>query len=248
MQQKIILSFFFLLIFFNTKSQTCVGGSSTSNVPTKCFEIESILVDACDGSNEGRNEMVRLRIGPNPIAVNSIGVAPYSNVAPNQTVNWGPGASANIFRGFSNITTIPSILAKIITINAVIAATGNCGKLIPLNANGTIPAGVNLLLITSIPNGISETGPLPAFEAILSGVPVIGTPTGNFAKVPGPKFTTIEEGVNIVTYLKYNPDDMKALAKEQYDYVIKNFIYEAFAHKWKEAIEYVYNLSKDNKD
>lgn len=151
MHQKIILSFFLLLIFLNTKAQTCVVGGN-SNMPTKCFEIESILVDACDGSNEGRNEMVRLRIGPNPIAVSSIGVAPYAST-PNQTVNWGSGApggaSGNIFRGFSNITTIPSILAKIVTINAIIAAAGNCGKLIPLNANGTIPAGVNLLLITS---------------------------------------------------------------------------------------------------
>jgi glycosyltransferase involved in cell wall biosynthesis len=104
---------------------------------------------------------------------------------------------------------------------------------------------VDLLLITSIPNGISETGPLSAFEAILSGVPVIGTPTGNFAKVPGPKFSSIEEGANILTYLKYNSADVKALAKEQYDYVMKHFTYDAFAHTWKEAIEYVHDLSKD---
>jgi hypothetical protein len=103
---------------------------------------------------------------------------------------------------------------------------------------------IDLLLITSIPNGISETGPLPAFEAILSGIPVIGTPTGNFAKVPGPKFITIEEGVNIITYLKYNPDDLKAIAKEQYEYVMKYFTYDSFAYRWKEAIEYIHNLSK----
>ena len=107
---------------------------------------------------------------------------------------------------------------------------------------------IDLLLITSFPNGISETGPLPAFEAILSGVPVIGTPTGNFAKVPGPKFTTIEEGVNIITYLKYNPDDVKEIAKEQYEYVMKYFTYDSFAYRWKEAIEYVHNLSKGSKD
>lgn len=153
MQQKIILSFFLLLIFLNTKAQSCTGGSSTSNVPTKCFEIESILVDACDGSNEGQNEMVRLRIGPNPIAVNSIGVAPYSNVAPNQTVNWGFGApggsSGNIFRGFANITSLPAISAKINLINISIIAAGNCGRLIPLNATSLAPAGCKLLIITS---------------------------------------------------------------------------------------------------
>lgn len=107
---------------------------------------------------------------------------------------------------------------------------------------------IDLLLITSIPNGSSETGPLPAFEAILSGVPVIGTPTGNFAKVPGPKFSSIQEGVNIVTYLQYNPDDLKALAKEQYEYVMEYFTYDSFAYRWKEAIEYVHNLSKGNKN
>jgi hypothetical protein len=106
---------------------------------------------------------------------------------------------------------------------------------------------IDLLLITSIPNGISETGPLSAFEAIVSGVPVIGTPTGNFAKVPGPKFTNVEEGVGIVTMLKYNPDEMKHIAKEQYEYVMKHFTYDAFAHKWKEAIEYVHDLSKKDK-
>lgn len=105
---------------------------------------------------------------------------------------------------------------------------------------------IDLLLVTSIPNGTSETGPLSAFEAILSGVPVIGTPTGNFAKIPGPKFSSIEEGVNILTYLKYNPEDVKQIAKEQYDYVMKYFTYEAFAYRWKEAIEYVHNLSKHN--
>jgi hypothetical protein len=35
----------------------------------KAFEIVSVLVDACDGSNEGQNEMVRLIIGPNPVTI-----------------------------------------------------------------------------------------------------------------------------------------------------------------------------------
>ena len=147
MQQKIILSFFLLLIFLNTKAQTCVGGSSTSNVPTKCFEIESILVDACDGTNEGQNEMITLRIGPNPIAINSFGVGTWSNVSPNNTVNWA--STQNPFRGFANITTVPANLAKITTINNSIIAAGNCGRLIPLNTASSAPAGCKLLIITS---------------------------------------------------------------------------------------------------
>jgi glycosyltransferase involved in cell wall biosynthesis len=105
---------------------------------------------------------------------------------------------------------------------------------------------IDLLLITSIPDGISETGPLPAFEAIVSGVPVIGTPTGNFEKVPGPKFRTIDEGVEIVSRLRCNPDELKELAKQQYEYVMKHFTYDAFANKWRNAIEYVHNLSAKN--
>jgi hypothetical protein len=107
---------------------------------------------------------------------------------------------------------------------------------------------IDLLLITSVPNASSETGPLPAFEAILSGIPVIGTPTGNFAKVPGPKFTTVEEGLQIVKRLECNPDELVAIAKEQYEYVMKYFTYDAFAYRWKEAIEYVHNLSKDSRN
>jgi len=36
-----------------------------SQVPTTCFEIESILADAC-GSPEGENEMVRFKVGSSP--------------------------------------------------------------------------------------------------------------------------------------------------------------------------------------
>ena len=101
---------------------------------------------------------------------------------------------------------------------------------------------IDLLLITSIPEEKHETGPLPAFEAIVSGVPVIGTPVGNFANVPGPKFTTIEEGIEIVNQLKSDPERMKTLAKEQYDYVMANGTYPSFAHKWREAFEHVSSL------
>ena len=103
---------------------------------------------------------------------------------------------------------------------------------------------IDLLLITSNPIESSETGPLPAFEAIVSGVLVIGTPVGNFKNVPGPKFTTIDEAVEIINDLKLDSEKVKALAKEQYEYVMKYYTYESFAHKWKEALDYVYLRSK----
>jgi hypothetical protein len=103
---------------------------------------------------------------------------------------------------------------------------------------------IDLLIVASIPEPKYETGPLSAFEAIVSGIPVIGTPVGNFRHVPGPKFTSIGEAVGIVHQLKDNPESVRLLAKEQYDYVMKHFTYESFAHKWKEAFESVLTKSK----
>jgi hypothetical protein len=103
---------------------------------------------------------------------------------------------------------------------------------------------IDLLLITSIPSPKHETGPLPAFEAIMSGIPVVGTAVGNFENVPGPKFTSVDEAVEIINDLKSNPEKMKELAKEQYEYVMKNFTYASFADKWREAFQYVYSQNE----
>jgi glycosyltransferase involved in cell wall biosynthesis len=98
---------------------------------------------------------------------------------------------------------------------------------------------LDVLLITSIPEGRIETGPLPAFEAIASGVLVIGTPVGNFRHVPGPKFSSIEEGVEILNQLRQTPGEVKRIAKEQYNYVMQHFIYPVMVEKWKKAIHRV---------
>ena len=92
---------------------------------------------------------------------------------------------------------------------------------------------IDLLLVTSGPEDWCETGPLPAFEAIASGVPVIGTKVGNFACIPGPKFSTLEEGIQILTDLKSNPAKMRQIAKEQYDCVMDLWTYEKNASQWK---------------
>ena len=93
---------------------------------------------------------------------------------------------------------------------------------------------IDILLVTSIPNGESETGPLPAFEAIASGVVVIGTPVGNFKEIPGPKFSTIEEAVSILNELKSNPEKVKQIAREQYDSIVNKWNYKVVSEKWKE--------------
>lgn len=97
---------------------------------------------------------------------------------------------------------------------------------------------IDLLIITAVPLPYKETGPLPAFEAVVSGVPVIGTPVGNFRHFPGPKFTTIEEGVTLVEFYKRYPNELKALALQQYEYVIKNWTYKTLAKQWQHALEF----------
>jgi gliding motility-associated-like protein len=138
-----------LLIVFGVLSnfivaQPCTNVNGTGATPTKCFEIMSILVDACDGSNEGKNEMIRLKIGPNPILVSTFAPGPC---VPGTTVNWGVGSSNNPFFGWANLN--PSTLTKVDTINKRIKAKGNCGILIPKNKTDYIPASANLLIITS---------------------------------------------------------------------------------------------------
>jgi hypothetical protein len=97
---------------------------------------------------------------------------------------------------------------------------------------------IDLLLVTAIPKPHIESGPLPPFEAIVSGIPVLGTPVGNFRHVPGPKFTTVQEGIELVQYYKTHPAELKALATEQYEYVMNHYTYKTLSNDWKHALEF----------
>ena len=90
----------------------------------------------------------------------------------------------------------------------------------PFNLLINLYSKIDILLVTSGPDNYEETGPLPPFEAIASGVLVIGTSVGNFSHVPGPKFNTIKEASKIINELKNEPDKVRSLAKEQYQYVM----------------------------
>ena len=95
---------------------------------------------------------------------------------------------------------------------------------------------IDLLIVTAGPDLYSETGPLPAFEAIVSGVPVLGTYVGNFANIPGPKFFNLDDACSMIEYLRDNPLRMKQIANEQYEYVMNNYTYEKLAPLWKKAL------------
>ena len=46
------MKFLYLSLFL-----VCTNFYLFSQIPTQCFEITSILVDGCDGGNEGKNEI-----------------------------------------------------------------------------------------------------------------------------------------------------------------------------------------------
>jgi len=98
-----------------------------SQTTTSCFEIESILADACGGS-EGLNEMAQILIGPNDIQVSDL------------DIDW-PNIS-NPFLGFCQNGTTASLTADI---NATI--TG-CGEVLE-PVGGILPANATVVIITS---------------------------------------------------------------------------------------------------
>ena len=116
--KKISLTAFilaFLLLTFN-------------NANAQCFEIESILIDACGlGTLEGENEMIRFRVGPTALNSNNI------------TANY---PTANSFLGMCMNGASASATAAL---NATI--TG-CGFLIE-PPGGILPANANVLFLTS---------------------------------------------------------------------------------------------------
>ena len=117
--QKNIISIFlclFCVLHFNIKSQ--------------CFQIENILVAACDGTgqNEGRNEMVTFKVGSTALNANNL------------NVNW-PNSS-NLWLGVCQSATTAS---KIAQINATIIGCGFLKEPV----NGVLPANSRVLLVSS---------------------------------------------------------------------------------------------------
>ncbi|MEO8151388.1 MAG: T9SS type A sorting domain-containing protein [Bacteroidia bacterium] len=90
-----------------------------------CFEITSILVDAC-GSPEGENEMVRFDVGNAPLAITDL------------DITW----PSNSFKGIcqDSITAL-----KVDTLNNGIVG---CGLLVE-PTGGMLPANAKVLLVTS---------------------------------------------------------------------------------------------------
>jgi len=109
-------------------------------------------------------------------------------------------------------------------------------KQVPVDKMNEWYEDVDILLVLSGPDESAETGPLPAFEAIACGIPVVGTSVGNFKHIPGPKFSTIEEGICLLEDLKKDPERVRSLAKEQYDAMLSRWSYDVTATLWEDAL------------
>lgn len=103
---------------------------ATNSAFSQCFQIESILVDACDnGSDEGLNEMFRIKIGATPLNTS------------NFSVNW-PAQS------WLGLTQNATTAAKVAQLNANILAAGGCGEILE-PVGGVLPANATVLVVTS---------------------------------------------------------------------------------------------------
>ncbi|WP_432670289.1 gliding motility-associated C-terminal domain-containing protein [Flavobacterium sp. SM2513] len=129
----------------------------------QCFQIESILVDAC-GPTEGLNEMVRFKVGSAAINTSNLSVV------------WA--TTANNWSGvIKNSTTA----ARVAALNADILAAGGCGQLVEPTA-GVLPANATVILVTSY--NLDTT--LNSFGALTENIYIIfhNNPdniSGNFA-------------------------------------------------------------------
>ena len=92
-----------------------------------CFEINSILVDAC-GAPEGENEMVRFTVGPSSLSTTNL------------TVAWPNGL--NLYLGICQNANTAVTVAQL---NATIQACGYIQEPV----NNTLPANSTVILATS---------------------------------------------------------------------------------------------------
>src|SRR5574343_225084 len=162
---------------------------------SQCFQIESILVDACDSggtsADEGFNEMFRIKIG-----------APALNTS-NLNVNW----ISNTWQGLIQNTTTAT---KVAQLNADIIAAGGCGTVLePIG--GVLPANATVIIVSSQNFNITlnSFGPLTANTYILfqDNTTVTTGHFGNYNATPGLRTLTVNFGTtcsDTVTYQRAN--------------------------------------------
>ncbi|MES2431255.1 MAG: sugar-binding protein, partial [Bacteroidota bacterium] len=159
--------------------------TSAEAIPAGCFQIKSILVDACSPT-EYEQEMVFFQVGQTPLNYNTL------------TTTW-PNVS-NTWRGFC---TDPAFITNV---NATI--TGG-GKLIA--APATLPAGAEVVLITS---NVTTTS-FNSFDNLTDTLYVLfqcsGNTAGHFVNYtagPTPRTLTMDFGSGCSDAVTYRADSL----------------------------------------
>ena len=138
-----------------------------AQVPTQCFEIESILVDACNpnsicpGSAEGENEMVRFKTGPQQTAIADV------------EADWPNGT----WLGLVQNSTTAALTAQL---NATITS---CGWLLE-PPGGIIPPGSTVLLVTSTNMCVAGNSFAALTDTLYMIFQEAGNTAGHFANSP----------------------------------------------------------------
>lgn len=155
---------------------------------SQCFQIESILVDACSNNDqEGFNEMVRFKVGTTAINTSNL------------DVSW----PSNDWEGLIQNNTTAS---KTTALNNDIIAAGGCGKLIE-PTSGVLPANATVILVTSYNLETSSN----SFGALMENIYIIyqnhntnpnGGHFGNYNPSPGTRILEISFGSckDVVSY------------------------------------------------
>ena len=125
---------------------------------SQCFQIQSILVDACAGSSEGQNEMVTFQVGS--VALN----------AANLSVNW-PNNS------WLGLTQDAGTAAAIASINATIQGCGHLKEPV----GGVLPPNSKVLLITSTAFNTTAQSFAALTDTLIVLFQTAGNTAGHFA-------------------------------------------------------------------
>jgi gliding motility-associated-like protein len=147
---KSIFTFFILVLSFQSFAQI-----------STCFEIESILVDACAPTGqEGLNEMVRFHVGPNSLNASDL------------NVTWA--TTSNPWTGVCQTPETADIVSQL---NATIVS---CGILIE-PVGGVLPANSKVLLISSSSMDVNSNSFAGLSDTLYILFHCSNNSTGNFA-------------------------------------------------------------------
>ncbi len=151
MKKRTLILFFAVLFGAYTYAQT----------PSTCFEIESILVDAC-GNPEGENEMVRFKVGPNPLTTGSL------------TVNWPNNSWLGVCQNAQTATSVAQLNSSITSCGILLEPVG-----------GILPAGADVILVSSTNFSVAANSFAGLSDTVYIIFQCVGNTSGHFANATG---------------------------------------------------------------